>query len=187
MGENVKSAIDAVLGGRIEAYAEVIRAYQEDIWRVVAYALRDVSTTEDLVQQVFLNAYIGLERYNPDRDLGAWLRSIARNLVRNEIRRGARERGALRTYRESLAERLDDDDAAGRDEARRRELKGALEECREGLSPDAGHALDLRYARSLDFGQIAETLGRTVAATRQLLSRVRLALRRCIEERTARS
>jgi len=187
MTGNVKSAIDAVLGGRIEAYAEVVRAYQSDIWRVVAYALRDVSTTEDLVQQVFVSAYMGLERYDTDRDFGAWLRSIARNLVRNEIRRGVRERGALRTYRESLAARLGDDEATGREEARMEGLRGALEKCREGLSPDAGHALDLRYARSLDFGRIAEALGRTVAATRQLLSRVRLALRRCIEERTARS
>ncbi|MHC4505763.1 MAG: RNA polymerase sigma factor [Planctomycetota bacterium] len=100
MGENVKLAIDAVLGGRIEAYAEVVRAYQSDVWRVAAYALRDVSTTEDLVQQVFVYAYMSLESYDADRDFGVRLRSIARNLVRNEIRRSARTRGAQDLPRE---------------------------------------------------------------------------------------
>jgi DNA-directed RNA polymerase specialized sigma24 family protein len=39
----------------------------------------------------------------------------------------------------------------------------------------------------LAFKEIAELLGRTVAATRQMLSRIRLTLQSCIEERTAQS
>ncbi len=183
MSESVQSVIDEVLAGRIEAYAEIVRQHQDEIWRIVAFALRDVSSTEDLVQQVFVNAYRSLGSYDAERDFGAWLRSIARNLVRNEIRRSVRKRRALTTYHEHLAGRFGDDNAAEDHEARLRE---ALGKCREGLSQEAGRALELRYDQSLGFEEIAEHLGRTVAAARQMLSRIRLDLRVCIEERTAR-
>lgn len=184
MGESIQSAIDEVLKGRIDAYAEVVRRYQDEVWRIVAFALRDVAATEDLVQQVFVNAYVNLETYRAGMDFGAWLRSIARNLVRSEIRRRMRDEKKLKAYHERLLERFGDDKSAERHEARLRE---ALSRCRKKLAPTSRRALDLRYARALGFRDVAETLGRTVAATRQMLARVRLALRRCIEGRMARS
>ena len=183
-GGGVQIAIQEVLAGRLDAYAGIVRRYQEDVWRIVAYALREVPATEDLVQQVFVNAYLNLGTYDAGRDFGAWLRSMARNLVRNEIRGRLRERKALRSYHEHLAGRLADEDASERREAR---LRAALGECRRKLPLDTARALEMRYGRSLAFGDIASALGRTVAATRQMLQRVRVRLRRCLEERMART
>ena len=182
MTADVEATIEEVLSGRIDAYADIIRRYQDEIWRIVAFALRDVATTEDLVQQVFVDAYTNLGSYERGRDFGPWLHTMARNAVRKEIRRSAREGRKLRAYHEHLAERLEGTADAGGHEER---LRGALEKCREKLSPSASKALDLRYTRSMGFGEIAEALGRTIEATRQMLWRVRAALRRCIEERTA--
>lgn len=183
MTQDVQSAIDEVLAGRIEAYARVVRQHQDGIRQVVAFALRDAAGIEDLVQQVFVNAYMNLEQYRAEGDFGGWLRSIARNLVRNEIRRRMREQKKLRTYHKRLLARLRDDEAAERHDGR---LRDALSHCCRKLSQTSQRAIDLRYVRSLGFGEVAEALGRTVAATRQMLSRVRLSLRRCIEERMAR-
>ena len=184
MAEGITSAIERVLGGDTDAYAEVVRAHQADVRRIVAFAVRDFQATEELVQQVFVNAYMGLGGYDACRDFGAWLRSIARNLVRDEVRRAAREHRKLRAYHERLSEnlneRLRDDAAAQRRHARLRE---ALARCREALGDDARRAVDLRYGRALGFAEVAEALGRTVAATRRMLSRVRVSLRRCIEGR----
>lgn len=184
MTDEVEAVIDRVLGGDIDAYVGIVRRYQGEVWRIVAFALRDVAATEDLVQQVFVSAYLNLARYEAGRDFGAWLRSMARNLVRKEVRRSLREDGRLRLYRESLMERLAKGEEA---EAYEAGLREALAECREGLSPSAKLSLELRYGRAMGFEGIAEALGRTVAATRQMLSRVRLALRRCIEERMSRA
>ena len=51
---------------------------------------------------------------------------------------------------------------------------------------NAAQLVNLRYRRSLDFGQIAAQLGRTVEATRQQLARIRLVLRDCIQKELAR-
>ena len=79
---SLDSVIQAVRQGRVEAYAAVVRRHQEEIWQIAAYSLRDASETEELVQRVFVQAYTRLGSYELGRDFGAWLRAIARNLVR---------------------------------------------------------------------------------------------------------
>ena len=190
---STKEAVAQVLAGDVEAYAALVQAHQAEVWRLAAYALRDRAATEDLVQQVFLTAYEKLDRYDPERDFGAWLRTIARNQVRNELRRTARETRWMRRYRDHVERRLERSAGAGVDgatgvddvDAAAEALRAHLAECRKELAEPAQRALSLRYEQSQGFDEIAEALGRTVAATRQLLTRVRLALRRCLEARRA--
>jgi RNA polymerase sigma-70 factor (ECF subfamily) len=178
----INGIIARVLGGDVDAFGEIVRLHQEEIWRLVAFAMLDTATTEDLVQQVFVDAYFHLEQFQRDRDFGKWLRAIARNAVRKELRRAVRESGKYAAYRNHLLERLDESPETDRHEE---DLRAALAKCREGLAPDVSRALELRYGESRSFQDIARVLGRTVAASRQLLQRVRLALRKCVEERMA--
>jgi len=182
MGADVEKTLQAVRDGHIEAYAEIVRSYQEELWRIAAYALRDIGDTEDLVQRVFVRAYLKLGSYESGRDFGVWLRTIARNMVREELRSRVREERRLAAYQEHLAAQLEEPAA---EEGRRDRLRQALERCRQELAPAAARALELRYERALSFEAVAEDLGRTVAAVRQLLGRVRLTLRRCIEQKSA--
>jgi len=183
MKREVENAIQNVLAGQIDEFALIVRTYQAEVWRIAAFAMRDVAATEDIVQQAFVDAYCNLKLYQPGMDFGAWLRTVARNRVRKELRDRARHSAKLRFYHERLAERVESDLAT----LQRERVRTALAECKEGLSGDAAKAVELRYEKSLDFTTIAESLGRTVAAARQLLSRVRLILRDCIEERTSRA
>ena len=50
---------------------------------------------DDLAQEAFLVAYQELSSFDADRDFGKWLRGIARNLVRNEVRKHARRQRIL--------------------------------------------------------------------------------------------
>lgn len=176
--------IQKVLAGDHEAYSTIVRQYQEEVWRIVAFALRSPAATEDLVQEVFVQAYERLDRYTPGTDLGAWLRTIARNRVRNELRRSSRENERLHRYRDHILEHWEEETPAGEREDR---LRTALADCREKLPDASNQALELRYRQALDFGQIANQLDRTTAAARQLLQRARGTLRGCIEERMARA
>lgn len=171
-----------VLSGQTEAYAGLVRLYQREVWGVAAALLHDAHRTEELVQQAFVEAYLHLDRYEPGRDFGAWIKSIARNLVREDLRARSRENRRMRAYREHLEARFRDDAAAERYETR---LAEAHARCREVLAGPSARALDLRYGQSRSFEEIAADLGRSVEAVRQMLFRVRLALRDCIEKRMA--
>jgi RNA polymerase sigma-70 factor (ECF subfamily) len=172
--------VERVRAGEREAFAILVRRHQRDVWKVVSALLGNPSATEGLVQQSFVNAYERLGQYERGRDLGRWLKGIARNLVREELRRRGREAERLTHYHAYLRALHDDEDHAA---ARAERIAQALAACRDGLAPTAARALALRYDEALELEAVAAALGRTLAATRQLLFRTREALRQCVEER----
>jgi RNA polymerase sigma-70 factor (ECF subfamily) len=170
-----------VRDGEAEVFAQIVRRHEGAVWKVAAAVLGDRMATENLVQQTFVNAYERLGQYQPGRDLERWLKGICRNLVREELRRRSRENKHLTHYRAYVGVLYDDED----DEAGQRlsELERALRDCRRHLGAAAARALALHYDDGLSVEQAAAAIGRTLAATRQLLFRARIFLRDCVERR----
>jgi RNA polymerase sigma factor (sigma-70 family) len=171
-----------VLAGDTDTFATVVRRHEAEVWKVAAAMLGDRAATANLVQQTFVNAYLHLDQYRPGRDFGRWLKGIARNLVREELRRSRRENRVLDEYRDHLFTLYRDE---GRAERRMAELDEAVLACRARLPAAASRALALHYDEGRTLEDIARVLERTVAGTRQLLFRARLALRQCVQERLA--
>ena len=175
------SVVAHVLGGEIDAYEAVVRAYQQEVWKVVAAMLFNPQRTEDLVQQTFINAYQHLDRYQPGRDFGVWLKEIARNQVRQELRSRARADRHLEVYHTHLLHTYDAPATSTAEES----LEEALRDCTQKLPSSSAEVVEMRYQSGLNFEEIATRLGRTVEATRQHLARIRLTLRECIEKHLA--
>jgi RNA polymerase sigma-70 factor (ECF subfamily) len=174
--------VSRVLAGEVESFAALVRRHEKEVWRVGAAMLGDRSATANLVQQTFVNAYEHLEQYRPGHDFSRWLKGIARNLVREDLRRSEREGRTMIAYRDYLLDLYSDE---GRAEQHARDLQRAVAACREQLAPAASKALALHYDEGLTVEEVASAIARTVAATRQLLFRARLALRVCVEKRLA--
>lgn len=173
----------SVLHGEIDAYAELVRQYQQEVWRIVAAMLLDTQQTEEFVQRAFVQAYQQLHRFRPGHEFGPWIKEIARNTVRQELRRRAREDRRLEAYYNhwlALAEGAGQSDYDDR-------LADALDTCAQKLPSASAKLIELRYQCGLGFGEIAVSIGRTVEATRQQLARIRLALRDCIDKQMAKS
>jgi len=175
--------IERVLGGDADAYESIVRAYQQEVWKVVCAMLFDRQRTEDLVQQTFINAYRHLHRYRLGQDFGVWVKEIARNAVRQELRRHSREDRRLQLYRAHVLQTFDAPSASAPQE----HLEEALRDCAKNLPPSSAQVVELRYQAGLGFAEIAARIGRTVQATRQHLARIRLSLRECIEKHLART
>jgi RNA polymerase sigma-70 factor (ECF subfamily) len=169
-----------VLAGDTQAFAGLVRLYQESVWRIAAALLRDRDATENLVQQVFVDAYFHLDQYAPGTDFGAWVRTVARNRLRKELRTAAREDRRLATYRQRLAERLRAE-SAGRDDSDA--YVAALRGCREALPPRDAALVRLRYEKGLSFEAIASRQGQTPEAVQRMISRIRFRLRDCIRNK----
>ncbi|MFH1269203.1 MAG: sigma-70 family RNA polymerase sigma factor [Planctomycetota bacterium] len=170
--------IGLILGGQVDLYEEVIRRYQGDVMAVVGGLLADRGQAEDLVQQVFVDAYFALPRFELGRDFGPWIRTIARNAVREQLRKQWRYDRRLRAYHEILAARLADDRRADHDE---RMLVEALNGCINRLPEREATAIRLRYHEDLSMDEIAAVLGNTAGTVRNLLCRARTGLRECLQ------
>ena len=170
-----------VLAGDTQAFAGLVRMYQETVWRIAAALLRDRDATENLVQQVFVDAYFHLDQYARGTDFGAWIRTVARNRLRKELRTAGREDRRLATYRERLAERIKAEAGGTRDDSDA--YVAALRDCRQALTPRDAAIIRLRYEKGLSFEAIAETQGQSPEAVQRMLSRIRFRLRDCIRHK----
>jgi RNA polymerase sigma-70 factor (ECF subfamily) len=182
--EEIDLLVRRIRGGETECFAEVIRRYEQPVWRVVAAMLQDFEQSREVQQQVFVNAYLHLDQYQLGRDFEIWIKAIARNCVRQELRRLARETSRLEVYRLQLEERWKDAATAEREEARYLE---ALATCRKELPERSALAVAWRYEEDKSFEEIAALLQTTRDAAEKLLSRVRSVLRECIERQLARA
>jgi RNA polymerase sigma-70 factor (ECF subfamily) len=164
---------------------QLIREFQRDRHLLLGYLralVGDPSLAEDLFQDVSVVVLQKIEQFDPGRDLQAWCRGIARNLVLRHRQDAVR----LRAFEDDrLVELIDAAFAenAGRDlwDPRRNELRP----CLEALAASSRELVHRRYETGLSMRSIAARLSRTEAAVQVALSRVRKWLADCIERRAA--
>jgi RNA polymerase sigma-70 factor (ECF subfamily) len=171
------------------AAEQLIREFQRGRMRLLAYirALAgDPELTEDIFQEVSVIVLEKASDFIPGRDLGAWCRGIARNLV-------ARERARARRLRPFDGDRIVAlVDAAFEEHARQDQGEQAIEEersilrrCLDRLAPAARAMVEERYAAGLSLRELADRLRRTEGAVQVALSRIRKALLECVRRREA--
>ncbi|MBN1671555.1 MAG: sigma-70 family RNA polymerase sigma factor [Kiritimatiellae bacterium] len=170
--------IEEVLSGAINRYEEVIALFQQDVWRVVAAARLGPTAAEELVHRTFVNAYQHLRQYRRGTNFQFWLKAIARNLVRNRLRRQVCRTKYQQLYREHVLALLESDADVPDDENPR---VAALRECLGKLAANYREVVRLRYEKGFSLKKIAELANETATAVKQRLWRARLALRDCIE------
>jgi RNA polymerase sigma-70 factor (ECF subfamily) len=181
-GGAVDAVISRVRKGETGLYAEIVRRYRPAVRRVAMLMLADGLVTENVVQQTFIRAYERLDDFRRGQEFGRWIKAIARNIVRDELKKSSRERGRMALYRDYLLAKLSTEDQGERSEGL---LAEALAHCRNKLPPTAALAIELRYDRELPFDEVASALGRSEEATRQIVTRARIALKQCIRKRLA--
>jgi RNA polymerase sigma-70 factor (ECF subfamily) len=153
----------------------LFREFHGPIVRYLARRLGDRDLAEELTQETFLRAM----RHGPVARERAWLFTVATNLMRDEARRGARERQRLALLKGEV-------DAAGPREPDVLAAEPAAEALREeALAHRAVDALAERdrmalllREEGLDYHEIAATLGLSVGSVGTTLSRAR---RRLVE------
>ncbi|MHB0868297.1 MAG: RNA polymerase sigma factor [Chloroflexota bacterium] len=155
-----------------EAFGEL---YDRYVVRIYRYAYRRTGShhdAEELTSETFRRAMEHMGRYRwDDVPFGAWIHRIAANLVIDRFRR---ER-AMEPLEEAL-ESADGDpqpEQAVLDAEEARHLWALV----DSLQPDQRRAVVLRFSHGLSGREIAERMGRSEAAVKQLLYRAMLALR----------
>ena len=141
----------------------------------------DASSVEDLYQETMLQAWRSLDRFDPSRPVGPWLRGIAANVVASHQRTHARR---LRVLSEAIRQRI-----SGQFEAIEQQpgetfeqRLGPLEACIERLPPPMRHALHCKYWRDLGVAAIAEAAETSVETAKKRLQRGRQKLLECLRD-----
>ncbi len=153
-----------------------------------AYAgLGDEHLAHDLVQEVFQIAYQKRQDYRAEYPLGAWLRGIARNLLRRASEKKPR---SLRVVGDEILERLEAD-AEGLEQAHvvegyEESRLSALQHCLGKLGDRARSLLEDRYTQNLSLKELSRKAGVSLTGVAMAIYRARLAVGDCVRKQLAR-
>jgi RNA polymerase sigma-70 factor (ECF subfamily) len=169
--------------GKKELFEAMVREYHADIRVLVSCIAPDRSAADDIAQDVFLEAYKSMDRYDPSRDAGRWLRGIARNLVRNAWRQHRRRpEGDPDLLSATLAELAQRKLAEYRETNRLDTLLEHLRRCLEKLRPGSRGVLESFYMDGYSGPEISRRTGMVLDAVHKSLQRSRELLGSCIQK-----
>lgn len=163
------------------AFAQLVAEQHQQLRSFVRAVGVDEEWVDDLAQEVFLVAWREQDRFDHQQDVGKWLRGIARNLVRNELRKQKRHQ---RLLHEGLTQLLIKAEAQSVESWEQCHMP-ALRDCVEQLPPRSRKLVAGRYGDGWKAADLAHHFGMSAAAVRQALGRIRSQLKNCIDHRTA--
>jgi len=168
--------VQASLGGDQDAYARLVRRYQQTIGVTMWRFTRQRQLWEELVHDVFVEAYMGLNGYQGRAPFAHWLRRIATRVgYRYWKNRRRREREVP----------LDETTAAasGVDHARSAQCAAAeaVHELLARLAPRDRLVMTLMYLEQCSVAEIADLTGWSESLVKVQAFRARRRLRRLWE------
>ncbi len=168
------------LAGDADAFDLLVRRHQGRIRAYVAIRVGDPVLADDLAQDSFVIAFKRLATFDAQRPFYLWLRGIALNVLRNQMRRRS-EQAADHDQLQALLDARLDTRAALIDGDGDADLLARLRRCMEHVSGTAATTVRAHYFEARNLEDIARDQGRTAAAVGMLLMRARRWLRSCIE------
>ncbi len=100
--DNLSAAIDRVLGGDKDAYAEIVADHQDMLLSFAAFRVPDGDLADEVVHQTFIRAYEQLEQFQRAKDFGQWLRTICKYMIMAELKKCSSDSYNRKNYGEHI-------------------------------------------------------------------------------------
>ena len=155
--------IEQCLKGEKDAFAEIVRRYQRQVYYLALTRMKDRYEADDLAQETFIRAYRKLGIYDPRRSFRNWLFCICVNLGKNRLRSRARRREVHNPHPEPKARTPRDQGQVGID------LMAALHKIPEKLRVP----LVLKHVEGFSYDEIAGIMKIGTSAAKMRVKRGR--------------
>lgn len=157
--------VDLARAGDVEAFGALYDHYHSSIYRFIYYRVSNQATAEDLLSETFFRALRSMASFKwQGKDFGAWLMTIARNLVVDHYKAG-RTRLEMTTDDLSAHQEVQ---GGPEDEVLARLTNDILREALRALPAEQQECLVLRFLSGQSIAETALALGRTEGAIKQL-------------------
>jgi RNA polymerase sigma-70 factor (ECF subfamily) len=144
--------------GDTDALSQVYDRYARPVWAVAVGVTRSDQLAQEVTQETFIRAWQASSSYDPRRDLGPWLLTIARYTALDVMRRELRPtRGGHETEQDALVE------SPGMDQAW---TSWAVREALGSLSAEEREIVRLSFFDDLTHVQISQRLGLPVGTVK---------------------
>lgn len=179
MHEKEDALIEKVKKGDTEAFGELMELHMRTIRAYIALSAPVPHLIDEIAHEAFVYAYRHIEDFTTGTNFYVWVKAVARNILRSEIQRYARERSSRAGYVTfRLIQRSEDKS----EEAKEMELK-YLKDCIQEIPERQRALLDLKYGQNSTSNDIGRRMKKTTEWVRTTLFRIRRNLKKCIESK----
>ena len=171
--------------GELATVMEIVRRAQSGdvdvVYRYVQYRVANVALAEDLTSETFLRALRRITSYTwQGRDFGAWLVTIARNLIADHYKSG---RYRLELATSDLVEAGADRSEDGPEDAVLTGItNAALLDAVKRLNPEQQECIALRFLQGMSVAETAAIMGKNEGAIKALQYRAVKSLGRLLPQ-----
>jgi len=159
-----------------EAYAEIIRRYQEKLLRYATYLVKDDERASDVVQDSFIKAYINLNNFDTKRKFSSWIYRIIHNEAINIIKKYKKEK--------PLFENIDFDSGVNiEEEYTRKETKKMVQNCFKEMSLLYREPLSLYYVEEKSYSEISDILRIPIGTVGTRINRAKLIMKQICQRK----
>ncbi len=161
----LRALVDLAKQGDAEAFGQLYEHYVSGVFRFVYYRVGSQQLAEDLTSETFVRGLRAIQRFNwQGKDFGAWLTTIARNLVADHFKSS---RSRLEIVSDTIPE--------GKTHAPSPEQEvlalisnEMLFEAVSSLPTEQRDCILMRFIQGLSIAQTAAAMGRSEGAIKQL-------------------
>lgn len=165
--------------GNVEAFGTLMKRFEPKLTRYARKFLLDGGDAEDLVQEVFIKAYMNVKGFDPSRRFSPWIYRIAHNVFVNAIKKRGTDKVSFfdldLVFPHVMAKETADD------EAQKRELRETLDSHLSKLDRKYREPIVLYFYEDMDYQGIAETLQIPVSTVGVRLTRGKAMLKKIAE------
>lgn len=177
-------AIRSVRGGNTAAFEVVVRQLERPLRAWLATHAPPGVDADEVAQRSFVVAFTRLRDYELGTNFPAWLFTIARFHLKTELTRLRRVADYHVRYAPDLLQRELERRSLEPPELEDRRLRH-LQTCLGGLGEHLRRFITWRYAEEIPLEEMAARSGRSVAAVKKQLWKLRRKLHECIQARMA--
>ena len=148
---------------REQAFETLVKEFQEQLYWQIRRMVLDHDDTDDILQNVFLKAWQGLDNFRGDARLSTWLYRIANNETINFLQRQKDTTISLSTTedgnQEQIRIQLESDPYFDGEET---EIQ--LQQAVQSLPPKQRQVFNMKYFQEMKYEDISEVLGTSIGA-----------------------
>ena len=182
-GDEVADLVARAQDGDPGAFGEIYDRYNETVYRYIYFRVNNAQLAEDLASETFLRALRRISSFSwQGRAFGAWLVTIARNLVVDHFKSG---RYRLEIVKPDVlgADAAETDPTTSPETAALEKLTNAtLLTAVKKLNPDQQECIVLRFLQGFTVAETARTMGKNEGAVKALQYRAVRTLARLLPD-----
>jgi RNA polymerase sigma-70 factor (ECF subfamily) len=186
-GDADRALAERAARGEEAAFEALVNAYQKRVYTLAFRMTHSREDAFDLSQEIFLRVYRALPRFKAESSFSTWLYRLASNVCLDHVRKAARRREQPMSAweEEGASQPVEWPDTRYSPEMvyEKTELREAVAEAMDQLTPEHRIILTLRDIERLSYAEIAAALDMGEGTVKSRLARARASLCRILTAR----